>query len=931
MIAKTTELKEQISSGKRKLDDVLPEAFAMVREAGDRTMKMRHFDVQLMGGYVLHQGKIAEMSTGEGKTLVATLPCYLNALEGKGVFVVTVNDYLAKRDRDWMAPIYEYLGLKVGAIQQWMSPEDRKAEYASDITYGTNSEFGFDYLRDNMKFRADDQVQKHLHYAIVDEVDSILIDEARTPLIISGPAEQSSERYQIADRVARRLQPGKHFEIKEKEKQCLLSDEGIEMAQKLVGVESFYQGANLDWHHMIETALRAHHLYRIDRDYVVRQSEEDGRPEVVIVDEFTGRMMAGRRWSDGLHQAVEAKEGIKPREENQTLATITYQNYFRLFKKLAGMTGTAMTEAGEFSKIYNLDVISVPTNRKVIRKDSPDLVYRTSQEKWKAIVEEIERVHKTGQPMLVGTTSIEKSELLSGMLQRKGIPHQVLNAKQHEREAQIIAKAGEKGSVTVSTNMAGRGTDIKLGEGVKELGGLYVLGTERHEARRIDNQLRGRSGRQGDPGSTRFFLALEDDLMRIFYSDKTRNLMKVLGMTEGQAIESPMVTRAIEKAQKKVEQRNFEIRKNLLEYDEVMDSQRKVIYRARQDALELNHLKERILEMITKVVDAKVESILGPKGLDPDLPELKQWLHRKFALDVEEDSLRAFTKELLGKQVERHPLARHCIDLAEKKYEEVEARETPANMRRIEQYLLLNVIDHKWKEHLYQMDALKSGVSFRGYAQVDPKTEYKTEGFRMFEELLFSAADQVTDQIFKLHVPTDEEVSAAREAERRREDAQRVFQAATEAGVVQEQAVQLAQAVFQGQLTADDIIAKIQEAKTQFDKMQSEQAARVAQGGGSVDGATAGPSISVGAPEGAGTGRPAPAQRSVPLRAAFDMHKQMERRREAAEQQARASATQGGQAPPPARRSSAKPEVGRNDPCPCGSGRKYKQCHGRGA
>ncbi|MFN0205428.1 MAG: preprotein translocase subunit SecA, partial [Planctomycetota bacterium] len=906
MIAKTNELKDQVQNKNRSLDDVMPEAFALVREASVRTLKMRHFDVQLMGGYVLHSGKIAEMSTGEGKTLVATLPCYLNALTGKGVFVVTVNDYLAKRDRDWMAPIYEYLGLKVGAIQQWMSPEDRKPEYAADITYGTNSEFGFDYLRDNMKWKAEDQVQKYLNFAIVDEVDSILIDEARTPLIISGPAEQAGDRYQVADRVARRLQPGTHFEIKEKEKQCLLSDEGIETAQKLVGVDSFYTGPNLDWHHMIETALRAHHLYRNDRDYVVKTSEEDGRPEVIIVDEFTGRMMPGRRWSDGLHQAVESKEGIKPREENQTLATITYQNYFRLFKKLGGMTGTAMTEAAEFAKIYNLDVVSIPTNKNVIRKDNADVVYRTTQEKWKAIVEEIERVNKTGQPLLVGTTSIEKSELLSGMLQRKGVPHQVLNAKQHEREANIIKNAGEKGAVTVSTNMAGRGTDIKLGEGVKDAGGLYVLGTERHEARRIDNQLRGRSGRQGDPGYSRFYLALEDDLMRIFYSEKTRNLMKMLGMTEGQAIESPMVTRAIQKAQKKVEQRNFEIRKNLLEYDEVMDQQRKVVYRTRQDALELKNLKERSEEMMIKVVDAKIDAILGERGTEPDLPELKQWLHRKFGMESEIQQFEPYTKATRGQKTDRHPLAAYVLDLITKKYAEVEAKETPANMRRIEQYLILNIIDQKWKEHLHQMDALKSGVGFRGYAQVDPKNEYKSEGFRMFQEMLYSVADQYTDQVFKLHVPTEEEVAAARESERRREDAQRVFTAALEAGVVQEQAGQLAQAVFQGQAAAEDLIAKIKEAKEAFDKYQTEQSERQARGELPTppsDGQTGGiPVIDnttnrdrvPGAAKPA-TGPPPQQGRNVPLRAAFDFHKQLEKRRQTLEEQNRSSSTNANQ------------------------------------
>ncbi|MBL8694125.1 MAG: preprotein translocase subunit SecA [Planctomycetes bacterium] len=805
MMAKTQEWKAAVQSGKATLDGLLPEAFALVREAGKRVLNMRHFDVQLVGGMVLHQGKIAEMSTGEGKTLMATLPCYLNALAGKGVYVVTVNDYLAQRDRDWMAPIHEYLGMKVGAIQQWMSPEERKPQYACDITYGTNSEFGFDYLRDNMKWRAEDQVQKNLYFAIVDEVDSILIDEARTPLIISGPAEASSEKYVLADRIAKRLQPGTHFEIKEKEKQCILTDEGIEEAEKLVGVDSFYSGPNMDWPHLLETALRAHNLYQKDKEYVVRNSEEDGRPEVVIVDEFTGRMMPGRRWSEGLHQAVEAKEGIKPRDENQTLATITYQNYFRLFQKLAGMTGTAMTEAAEFMKIYNLDVATIPTNRPMVRKDNADVVYRTSREKWNAIADEIEKVHKNGQPLLVGTTSIEKSELLSGILQRRNIPHQVLNAKHHEREATIVSKAGEKGAVTVATNMAGRGTDIKLGEGVKDLGGLYVLGTERHEARRIDNQLRGRSGRQGDPGYSRFYLALDDDLMRIFYRDWVSGFMEKLGMTEGQAIESPMVTRAIEKAQKKVEQRNFEIRKSLLEYDEVMDQQRKVIYRQRQDALELRDLRDKSIEMLRLVCNKAVREVLNEKGADADLPRLCQWVHRKFGMEL--------TPADFDGLKDAEPITEELTKRVLAKYDETEKRETADNMRRIEQYLLLTVLDQKWKDHLRDMDALKSGIGLRGWAQEDPKNAYKAESFKLFEAMLAGVAEGVTDHLFRLHLPNAEEIAAQRKAEQKREDAQRIFQAALEAGVVKEQAAGLAQAVFNDQIEPDKALEMIRKAK----------------------------------------------------------------------------------------------------------------------
>ena len=620
--AKTAEWRKGIQAGEIELDDILPEAFALVREASVRTLGMRHFDVQLVGGIVLHQGSIAEMATGEGKTLVATLPLYLNALTGKPVYLVTVNDYLARRDAHWMSPIYDYMGVTWGAIQSDMPPNERHPIYASDIVYGTNNEFGFDYLRDNMKTRVEDQVQRHLYFAIIDEVDSILIDEARTPLIISGPAEHMPDKYKKADMVARTLKRDEHFEVKEKERAASLLEDGIEEAEKLLGVESFYTQGNTDWPHYIENALRAHYLYEKDKEYVVDNGE------VVIVDEFTGRKMTGRRWSDGLHQAVETKEGLQIRKENQTLATITFQNYFRLYDKLGGMTGTAITEAGEFLKIYKLDVVTIPTNLPVERQDQVDTVYRTEPEKWKAIAEEIERLHEKGQPVLVGSTSVENSEKLSGLLKKRGVPHEVLNAKQHEREAHIVAKAGERGAVTVSTNMAGRGTDIKLGgnfeyrlrqaleeaelaEGdpehlpeidrireelraqcdadekeVLELGGLYVLGTERHESRRIDNQLRGRSGRQGNAGESRFFLSLQDPLMRRFYKDWVTNAMEKLGMSEGVPIESPMVTRAIQKAQKKVEDYHFEIRKSLLEYDEVMDEQRKTVYGVRQEVLE---------------------------------------------------------------------------------------------------------------------------------------------------------------------------------------------------------------------------------------------------------------------------------------------------------------------------------------------------------
>ncbi|MEO6709044.1 MAG: preprotein translocase subunit SecA [Planctomycetota bacterium] len=772
--AQTAEWKAAVADGRTSLDEILPRAFAMVREASVRTLGLRHFDVQMVGGIVLHNGNIAEMMTGEGKTLVATLPLYLNALSGKPVYLVTVNDYLARRDCAWMKPIYDFLGVKSGSIQSNMQALERKPLYENDIVYGTNSEFGFDYLRDNMKVRLEDQVQRTLSYAIVDEVDSILIDEARTPLIISGPAEESSSKYKIADRVAKRLKKDKHFEVKEKERQVSLLEAGIEAAEQLVGVDSFYTPGNEDWPHFLENALRAHHLYFIDKEYVVEESE------ITIVDEFTGRKMHGRRWSDGLHQAIETKEGIDPRQENQTLATITYQNYFRLFKKLAGMTGTALTEASEFYKIYRLDVIQIPTNLPIARQDHNDVVYRTEPEKWKAIVEEITKVHEIGQPLLIGTTSVEKSELLSGMLKQKSITHEVLNAKNHEREANIVALAGARGAVTVATNMAGRGTDIKLGgnfewrlrraleeaklrEGdidhlaqidqvrshvraecdkdqgqVLELGGLYVLGTERHEARRIDNQLRGRSGRQGDGGTSRFFLSLEDDLMRRFYRDWVKNAMERLGMTEGQQIESRMVSRAIEKAQKKVEDYNFEIRKSLLEYDEVMDKQRKTIYGVRQEVLHSVGLNEKVLLMMASAINRAAAVHTG------DAEGLQGWCHRTFGFDV--------SKAALDAAVDNEPNTEPVRAEVEAQYKARETEVGGETTRRVEQYLLLNAIDGKWKDHLHALDSLKTGIGLRSYGQLDPKNEYKREGFELFENLFAAVEDEVASLVLRIKV-----------------------------------------------------------------------------------------------------------------------------------------------------------------------------------
>ena len=767
--------KEQLAKGETTIEAVLPHAFALVREASVRTLGLRHYDVQLVGGIVLHEGKIAEMCTGEGKTLVATLPLYLNCLAGKSVYLVTVNDYLARRDAAWMGPIYDYLGVAVGSIQSDMSPSERQPVYMCDIVYGTNNEFGFDYLRDNMKQRVEDQVQRDLAFAIVDEVDSILVDEARTPLIISGPAADSSDKYKKADEVACALKRDVHFEVKEKEKAVALLEAGIEEAERMVGVPSFFVPPHEDWPHFIENALRARHIYTLDKEYVV----ENG--EVVIVDEFTGRKMAGRRWSDGLHQAVETKEGLPPRQENQTLATITFQNYFRMFRKLAGMTGTALTEAAEFHRIYRLDVVSIPTNLPIARKDATDVVFRTLPEKWKAIVNEIEKVHATGQPLLVGTTSIEKSEHLSKLLRERQIKHEVLNAKNHEREAQIVALAGERGAVTVATNMAGRGTDIKLGgnfehrlaqalderglfqgdlehlaevdavraavrtqcdkdeKEVQALGGLYVLGTERHEARRIDNQLRGRSGRQGNAGTSRFYLSLEDDLMRIFYRDWVKNAMARLGMTEDTPIESGMVTRAIAKAQKKVEERNFEIRKSLLEYDEVMNEQRKEIYGTRQDILEGVGVREKVVTMLDRVMvrAATVTHHLDAAGF-------RTWFQRSFGREIELETAQLATQ----KNGDPTQASAKLLEL----YEAREADLTADFLRRVESYLLLKTIDDKWRDHLAAIDALKAGIGLRGYGQVDPKNEYKREGFQLFGKLLEAIEDEVTSLVMRIEI-----------------------------------------------------------------------------------------------------------------------------------------------------------------------------------
>ena len=830
LAAKTPELKERLARGAT-VEEILPEAFATVREVARRVLNMRHFDVQLIGGVVLHEGKIAEMATGEGKTLVATLPTYLNALEGRGVHIVTVNDYLAKRDSQWMGGIYQFLGLRAGLIQHDMDDADRHRAYAADVTYGTNNEFGFDYLRDNMKFALEDMVQRELHYAIVDEVDSILIDEARTPLIISGPADESTDRYYQIDRIIPRLKRaatitgGKlsdveatregDFIVDEKAKTVTITEQGVAKVERLLGVTNLYDPDNIDVLHHVQQGLRAHNLFQRDVDYVVK----DG--QVIIVDEFTGRLMPGRRWSDGLHQAVEAKEKVKIERENQTLATITFQNYFRMYDKLAGMTGTADTEAAEFAQIYNLDVVIIPTNQVLLRTNHPDVIYRTGPEKFTAVVDEIVELYQMGRPVLVGTTSIEKSERLSTLLKHRGIPHQVLNAKYHEREAEIVAQAGRYKAVTIATNMAGRGTDILLGghphnlaremvrrqenpedvdpgemartleeakrmqqyglldpaiepdayarclakvrplcnaehERVVQLGGLHIVATERHEARRIDNQLRGRAGRQGDPGSSRFYLSLEDDLLRIFGGERLQRIMDKLGMEEGEVIEHGMVTKAIETAQKRVEAHNFEIRKHLLEYDDVMNRQRQIIYGERRKILDGENLRETVLEMAEEVL----ESLVGLYAHENTYPEewdlrgLSEALYRQFGVDfaVPPEALQELTFGALRGEV------------WEKVREAYERREQDLGadlMRVLEREVMLRVVDAQWKDHLLAMDHLKEGIGLRGYGQRDPLVEYKREGFEIFDAMVDRIKEQGVLYLYRLQpVVSEAEPSA---------------------------------------------------------------------------------------------------------------------------------------------------------------------------
>lgn len=743
---KTVEFRERLERGES-LDSLLPEAFAVVREAGKRVINQRHYDVQLIGGMVLHDGRIAEMRTGEGKTLVSTLPAYLNALTGQGVHVVTVNDYLARRDSEWMGQIHQFLGLSIGLVVHGLNYEERKNSYGADITYGTNNEFGFDYLRDNMVTRPEASVQRNLNYAIVDEVDSILIDEARTPLIISGEADKPTELYFRVAMIIPRLKAEDDYKVIEKERVVTLTEQGVRRVESMLGVDNLYEDIHTELSHHINQALKAQTLFRRDRDYVVK----DG--EVIIVDEFTGRLMVGRRYSEGLHQAIEAKEGVKIEKESQTLATITFQNYFRMYKKLSGMTGTAMTEEPEFRKIYKLDVVEIPTNRPMIRKDTPDVIYRTEEGKFLAAVESVIERHAKGQPLLVGTVSVEKSEHLSDLLGRRGVPHQVLNAKYHEKEAEIVAQAGQRGMVTIATNMAGRGTDIILGEGVHELGGLHIIGTERHESRRIDNQLRGRAARQGDPGSTQFFISIEDDLMRMFGTN-IMSVMDKLGMDDTMPIESRMVSRSIETAQRRVESRNFDIRKHVLDYDDVMNQQREVIYGQRRSVLMGENLRDNIMDMLEKAVKDSISMFSGESTFSEewDLAGLADYIESFYLPGTH------LTPEELS-ELSVGEIEEILLEKAKALYESREEQFGSELMREIERAVMLQVVDSKWMDHLDAMDMLREGIGLRAYGQKDPLVEYRREGFEMFQAMIDSIQDDIIRYVMRVAPQVRNEVA----------------------------------------------------------------------------------------------------------------------------------------------------------------------------
>jgi preprotein translocase subunit SecA len=753
--AKTPYFRELLENG-REIDDILAEVFAVVREVAWRTVGMRPFDVQVIGGLVLHEGKIAEMKTGEGKTLAATMPIYLNALTGKGSHLVTVNDYLAKRDAEWMGPVYNFLGLSVGVIVHGMDDVERSNAYNCDITYGTNNEFGFDYLRDNMNFRSEDYVQRDFNYAIVDEVDSILVDEARTPLIISGPSEESTDKYYRINQVIPRLKKEQDYTVEEKSKTVVLTEEGVARVEKLLKVQNLYEPRNIEILHHVNQALKAHTMFKRDIDYLVK----DG--QVVIVDEFTGRVMPGRRYSDGLHQALEAKEKVKIERENQTLAAITFQNFFRMYEKLAGMTGTADTEAAEFKKIYDLDVVVIPTNMPMIRTDYSDVIYKTEEEKFKAAVEEVKELHKNKRPVLIGTISIEKSELLSKYLTRNGIKHNILNAKNHEKEAEIISQAGQSGAVTISTNMAGRGTDIKLGEGVADLGGLHILGTERHESRRIDNQLRGRTGRQGDKGSSRFYLSLEDDLLRIFGAERISSVMDRIGVEEGQPIEHNLISKAIESAQKRVEGQNFDIRKHLLEFDDVMNRQREVIYRQRRDVLKGEDLWKIVNEMLEEIVEDLVDEYIEEKvhPSEWNLKGLDDILYKQFSLKTH------FEKVDPG-ALDREEVTEKIVNDAQNLLKNKEEEYGKPLMEYVMRVVMLQSIDTHWKDHLLAMDHLKEGIGLRGYGQKDPVREYQKEGYEMFMDMVYRIKEDMLEKLSMVKIQREEEVQEIRERQNR--------------------------------------------------------------------------------------------------------------------------------------------------------------------
>ncbi len=909
LAAKTQDFKQRLANG-ASLDDILIEAFAVCREAGRRVLNMRHFDVQLIGGVTLHRGRIAEMKTGEGKTLVATLPSYLNALEGKGVHIVTVNDYLARRDSEWMGKVHRLLGLSVGTIVHDLDDQERRAAYYSDITYGTNNEFGFDYLRDNMKFRLEDYVQRDFNFAIVDEVDSILIDEARTPLIIAGPSEESTDKYYRVNRIIPALERGEviegkepgqsyttgDFTVDEKHRSVALTEEGVLKVEKLLNTGNLYDPANIEMNHHVQQSLRAHILYQRDRDYVVQEGQ------VIIVDEFTGRLMPGRRWSDGLHQAVEAKEGVKIERETQTLASITFQNFFRMYKKLSGMTGTADTEAAEFSKIYNLEVTQIPTNRPLIRLENPDVVYRTEEEKFRNAAKDIKTLTEKGQPVLVGTISVEKSERLSGILKKMGVKHEVLNAKNHEREAHIVAQAGRKGAVTVSTNMAGRGTDILLGgnpdvlledrlkkngksaellpaaeleeirnqitreieverKEVIAVGGLHILGTERHESRRIDNQLRGRAGRQGDPGSSRFYLSLQDDLLRIFGGERMQKLMLRLGMEEDVPIESKLITRRIAAAQEAVEAQHFASRKHVLEYDDVMNKQRQAVYSMRRQLLEGENQKERMMDIVRGITGGFIDQFCPENARydQYDLIGLQTAVLNQFGAKLDPDELQGLSRTEIEVKIN---------DTLAERYDEKEGMIGPENMRQAERIIMLNVVDNQWKDHLLSMDHLKEGIGLRGYGQKDPLIEYKKESYDMFQDMMDRIEDETIKFLYFMRIETGVSTPPLPYPEPEDEED-----------------------IFEGAETAD---ADTSPASIEAKRLEDEAKRREA-------------------------------QKSV-----LDLTRNIQRKkdRELAELQLTGS---NGTGQSQAASNNKGPKVGRNDLCPCGSGKKYKKCHGAAA